>query len=106
MAKYVYCTKDLPNGVTAGNRYEITSQDSRSFEFSDDEGDLRFCLKNGCAHLRDGAEWVFTDEWNAKLQEANLNIDVAPATAAMNDFADACERAVAALEKLKEILNK
>lgn len=37
---------------------------------------------------------------------ANLNIDITPATAAMNDFADACERAVAALEKLNALLNK
>ena len=62
MAKYVSCTKDLPNGVTAGKRYEIMNQTGRAFEITDDDGDIRFCLKECCAHLRDGAKWVFHDE--------------------------------------------
>lgn len=50
------------------------------------------------------------DEWLEPAEDAvanlNLNIDITPETTAMNEFADACERAVAALEKLNTLLNK
>ena len=59
-------------------------------------------------HL-DGSDWWLMNrkDYEAVESEADLtlSIDIAPATAAINDFAEACERAVAALTKLKEMLN-
>lgn len=59
-------------------------------------------------HLDGSDRWLMNkgDYESVSENTANLNIDITPATTAMNEFADACERAVAALEKLNALLNK
>ena len=99
-------------------------------------GDRVRVLKNGCDYLCEGLKEgcvtkvcrvengdIFVDgkyedgtvsalfmksEWLDPVEHAvaNLNVDIATETAAMKEFADACERAVAALEKLNALLNK
>lgn len=57
-----------------------------------------------------GSDWwlMNEDDYEAVEPEPNaplsVGIDISEATEAMQEFADACERAAAALERIKEIL--
>ena len=85
------------DGFRLGDVFTVTGNSTRP--------DGRGFIHGTCA---DSGDMIFFSSEVEPVNEntANLNIDIAPATAAINDFAEACERAVAALEKLNALLNK